>query len=122
MKPYAKAQTIPLVGLADRRRRLTDKQREEIRELYAKGELGYQRIANIYGVSKRLISIIVNPAIAEQMSNRFKANWRKYRDAYGKEYHTRAIRNTRRYKYALYKAANATPKAQPKTTGKEMQG
>lgn len=121
MKPYAKAQTIPLEGLADRRRRLTDTQREEIRELYATGELGYRRIANIYGVSKGTISIIVNPAIAEKISNRFKANWRKYRDAHGKEYHARAIRNTRRYKYSLYKAANATPKAQPETIEKETQ-
>ena len=105
MKPYAKAQTIPLTEKTDRRRVLTEKQKQEIREIYAKGELGTRRIAALFGCSRSLVVLIVNPERAAKVKARFKAHWRDYRNARGQAYYTRAIRNWRNYKYALYKAA-----------------
>lgn len=111
MKPYAKAQLIPLSGLADRRRRLTESQREEIREEYRKGDIGLQRLAKRYGVSKSLVGIIVNPERARKVSERFKAHWRDYAKKYGKAAHSKAVCNTRNYKYQLYKEAQQKAKS-----------
>lgn len=105
MKPYAKAQTIPLTEKTDRRRVLTEKQKQEIREIYAKGELGTRRIAALFGCSRSLVQLVINPEIAERNKARFKAHWRDYHNARGQAYYTRAIRNWRNYKYALYKTA-----------------
>ena len=110
MKPYAKAQTIRLEGMEDRRRRLTEAQKQEIRELYANGDIGLRRLARMFGVSRSLVSIIVNPARAERVKARFKAHWREYRRKYGKAYAAAAARHTKNYKYKLYlEKANNTP-------------
>ena len=106
MKPYAKAQLVPLVGLKDRRRRLTDKQRAEIRELYAKGDVGTRPLARMFGVSRSLVAIIVNPTRAQAVKDRFKAHWRDYARKRGKAYHAASVRNTRNYKYKLFKEVN----------------
>jgi len=103
MKPYEKAQTIPLGELLDRRIRVTEKQKEEIRELYAGGNISHSKLAKMYGCSKALIGMIVNPERAKSASERFKANWKKYAERRGKEYHAAHVRYTRRYKYRLYK-------------------
>ena len=103
MKPYHKAQLVPLVGLQDRRRRLTDNQREEIRELYAKGDIGTRRLAAMFRVSRSLVMFIVSPERAQAVRDRFKAHWRDYARKHGKAYHAASIRNTRNYKYKLYK-------------------
>ena len=47
MKPYAKAQTIRLQGMQDRRRRLTDKDKDDIRKLYAEGKHSLMSLARI---------------------------------------------------------------------------
>ena len=111
MKPYAKAQTIPLEGLADRRRVLTDAQKQEIREIYAKGGIGTRPLARLFGCSRSLVCLLVNTERAERNKARLKANWKKYALAHGKEAHAAAIRKTRNYKYALYKGHNQTPDA-----------
>ena len=102
MKPYKKAQTIPLEGMLDRRRRLTDQDKEKIRELYATGKYGHRPLARMFHVSRSLIRIIVDPARAEKVKDRMKAHWRDY--TRNKEKHAAAIRGTRNYKYGLYKA------------------
>ena len=104
MKPYKKAQLVPLVGLLDRRRRLTDKQREEIQELYAKGGIGTRRLAAMFNVSRSLVCLIVNPARAQAARDRMKAHWKDYAKKRGKAYAAKAVREWRRYKYALYMA------------------
>lgn len=63
--PY-KSSKIKLQGLQDRRRKLTDEQKEEIKELYATGNIGQRPLAEQFGVSRSLIQIIVNPEIAEK--------------------------------------------------------
>ncbi len=104
MKPYAKAQTIPLEGLADRRRVLTDAQKQEIREIYAKGGIGTRPLARMFGCSRSLVSLLVNPERAERNRERIKANWKRYAQSHGKAAHAAAMRHTRNYKYAIYKA------------------
>ena len=102
MKPYAKAQTIRLEGMEDRRRRLTDNQKEQIRERYAKGDIGMRPLARMFGVSRSLVALIVNPERAERVKARFKAHWRDYRRKYGNAYAAAAARHTKNYKYKLY--------------------
>ena len=83
----------------DRRRKLTDEQKEEIRQLYADGKGSWQALADRYHVSRSLIGIIVNPARAEKVRSRVKEHWRDYHD---QERLTAAVRATRRYKQELY--------------------
>ena len=103
MKPYEKAQTIRLDESLDRRIRVTENQKQEIRKLYASGNVSHSELARMYSYSKALIGMIVNPERAKSVSERFKANWRKYAERRGKEYHAAQVRYTRRYKYRLYK-------------------
>lgn len=104
MKPYAKAQTIPLKGLQDRRRRLTDKDKADICELYAKGEHSLMSLARMYHVSKSLIGITVNPERAQRVKERMRIHWRDYAYKYGMEYRARMARNCKNHKYKLFKS------------------
>lgn len=49
----------------DRRRKLTDEQKDEIRKRYEMENTSLQKLADEYSVSKSLILIIVNPERAE---------------------------------------------------------
>ena len=84
MKPYAKAQTIRLQGMQDRRRRLTDKDKDDIRKLYAEGKHSLMSLARMYHVSKSLILITVNPRRAMAVKERGREHWRDYAYKYGK--------------------------------------
>lgn len=104
MKPYKKAQMIPLEGLKDRRRRLTDKDKEDIREMYAKGGHSLNNLARMYHVSKSLILITVNPRCAKRVKERIRAHWKEYASKPGaRKKLTDAVRSWRRYKYKLFK-------------------
>ena len=103
MKPYAKAQIIPLKGMEDRRRVLTDEQKQEIREIYATGKIGTRPLARLFGCSRSLVCLIVNPERLERQKNRIKEHWRDYYKKYGKTYHAAAVRNWRNYKYKVMK-------------------
>ena len=96
--PY-KSEKIKLQGLQDRRRKLTDEQKEEIRAIYATGKVGQRPLAKQFGVSRSLIQIIVNPEIAEKKKQRMKEHWREYSD---REQLTKSVRNLRKYKQELY--------------------
>lgn len=102
MKPYLKAQTLPLEGLLDRRRRLTDAQKDEVRKLYSEG-WSQRKLARAFGCSRTLVQLLVNPERAKAVAGRFKANWRKYANARGKAYAAAAVRSWRKYKYGLLK-------------------
>lgn len=104
MKPYEKAQLIKLEGLLDRRRRLTDKDKEKIRELYATGKYGHRPLARMFHVSRSLIRIVVDPDCAKRVKDRFKEHWKDYAKKRTKEMHAAEIRSVRNYKYGLYKA------------------
>ena len=102
-KPYEQAQKIPLVGLQDRRRKLTDDDREDIKARHKKGE-AIHAIARAYkGIcSKRLIQFVIYPERLKQLQEKHakEQHWKKY---YNKERNTKSIKNWRRYKYTLYK-------------------
>ena len=59
-----KSEKLPL-GKYDRRVKLNDVQRDEIKELRKQG-LSYAKIAKQYDVSKSLIILVCNPDIAEK--------------------------------------------------------
>ena len=98
--PY-KSEKIKLKGLQDRRKRLTDEQREEIKKLYGTGHYSLNDLAKRYVVSKKTILLIVNNDSAEKAKQYRKEHWREWKRT-GKE-HNEAINNTRKYKQSLYK-------------------
>ena len=97
--PY-KSERIKLAPHQDRRRKLTDEQKEEIKRLYATGLIGQRPLAEQFGVSRSLIQIIVNPEIAEKKKQRIKEHWRDYRPS--KEEWAATMREHRHYKQGLY--------------------
>ena len=98
--PY-KSEKIKLEGLQDRRKRLTDGQREEIKELYGTGFYSLNDLAKKFNVSKKTILLIVNKESADRAKQYRKENWKEWKGT--KEEHREAIKKTRRYKHQLYK-------------------
>ena len=97
--PY-KSERIKLSESQDRRRKLTDEQKEEIKKLYATGLVGQRPLAKQFGVSRSTIQLIVNPERAKTVKERVKEHWRDYRPS--KEEWAETIREHRRYKQQLY--------------------
>ena len=98
--PY-KIEKIKLKGLQDRRKRLTDEQREEIKNLYGTGHYSLNDLAKRFTVSKKTILLIVNSDSAERAKQYRKENWKNWQGT--KEEHREAIKKTRHYKHQLYK-------------------
>lgn len=98
--PY-KSEKIPLKGLQDRRKKLTDEQREKIKELYGTGFYSLNGLAREFNVNKKTILLIVNEESAERAKQYRKEHWKEWQRK-GEE-HNKAISNTRKYKYELYK-------------------
>lgn len=99
--PY-KSEKIRLKGMQDRRKRLTDKQREEIKELYGMGNYSLNDLAREYNVSKKTILLIVNKESAERAKEYRKEHWREWART-GKE-RNEAVKKYRKYKQELYKS------------------
>ncbi len=97
--PY-KSSTIKLATTQDRRRKLTDEQKEEIQRIYKSGVCGTRPLAKQFGVSRSTIQIIVNPNIAERRKQYTKDHWKNYRPT--KEEWAATIREHRHYKQTLY--------------------
>lgn len=98
--PY-KSEKIKLKGLQDRRKKLTDEQREEIKGLYETGCYSLNNLAKRFDVSKKTILLIVNKESEEKARQYRKDHWKEWQRT-GKE-HNKAIMNTRKYKQELYK-------------------
>jgi predicted DNA-binding protein YlxM (UPF0122 family) len=98
--PY-KSEKIKLKGLQDRRKKLTDEQRKEIRELYGTGCYSLNGLAKQFEVSKKTILLIVNDDSAERAKQYRKEHWQEWKAS--KEEHREAIKKTRKYKHRLYK-------------------
>ena len=98
--PY-KSEKIKLSETQDRRKRLTDKQREQIKVLYGTGHYSLNDLAKQFNVSKKTILLIVNKDSAENAKLYRKEHWREWQRK-GEE-HNKAIMNTRKYKQKLYK-------------------
>lgn len=97
--PY-KSESIRLRGLQDRRRKLTNDQKEEIKDLYSTGNWSLNKLGIKFGVSKKTILLIVNQDSADKAREYRKENWREFQKT--KEERTKATREHRRYKQSLY--------------------
>ena len=98
--PY-KSEKMKLKGLQDRRKRLTDEQRNEIKKLYGTGLYSLNDLARRFNVSKKSILLIVNKDSAERARQYRKDHWKEWQRK-GEE-HNEAIKKTRKYKHELYK-------------------
>ena len=82
----------------DRRRKLTEEQKESIRTEYALGNTSHAKLADKYGVSKSLVTLILNPERAARVKQRVADHWREYHDP---DKHREATKATRHYKKEL---------------------
>ena len=100
--PYV-SEKIRITGTSlDRRVKLTQEQREELRHLREFEGWPYNMLAKKYNVSKNLAIFVCNP----EVEARNRENFKKLRSDgryYNKEKNTEAIRKTRNYKQQLYK-------------------
>ena len=97
--PY-KSEKLKLSETQDRRRKLTDDQKEEIKRIYAEGKCGTRPLAKQFGVSRSTIQVIVNPAIKQRHHDRTAKHWRDYRPT--KEEWAETMKEHRHYKQELY--------------------
>jgi len=93
-----KVDKINLIGMQDRRRKLTDNQIKEIRDKYTTGTISLNKLAKEYGVSKKLIHIKVNSEVAEANSKYIKEHWSEF---YDRAKHNKAVKSLRDYKKEL---------------------
>lgn len=101
--PY-KSEKIPIAGgKYDRRIKLTMLQREAIRELREKYGVSYQKIADQFSVSKRLVIFICNPDMEERAKEQYRQHRKDGRYYKGGEQWAETIREHRRYKHELNK-------------------
>jgi transposase-like protein len=91
---------IPLSGMQDRRRKLSDDDRAEILRLYETGQASKRGLARKYGVNKNSISLIVDPDYRARKKAYISEHWRDYRPS--KEEWAATMREHRRYKQSLY--------------------
>ena len=97
--PY-KSEKLELPPNKDRRRKLTDDQKDEIKRIYAEGKCGTRPLAKQFGVSRSTIQVIVNPAIKQRHHDRMAKHWRDYRTS--KEEWAATMKEHRHYKQELY--------------------
>lgn len=97
--PY-KSEKMKLSETQDRRRKLTQEQKEEIKAIYTTGVCGTRPLAKKFGVSRSTIQIIVNPKRAENVKKRIKEHWQDYRPT--KEEWAKTMKEHRHYKNELY--------------------
>lgn len=98
--PYKSETAGHIKPADDRRRKLTDAQRVEIHLEHAKGA-SQRALALSFGVSRRLISFILDPA-KEAAAKAAYAERRKDGRYYDPAKHTEQIRTHRRHKHKLY--------------------
>ena len=97
--PY-KSEKIKLTEKQDRRKKLTESQRKEIKDLYSTGIYSLNGLAKRFEVSKKTILLIVNEESAEKAKQYRKEHWKEWQRV-GEE-HNEAIKKTRQYKQSLY--------------------
>lgn len=98
--PY-KSEKIKLQGLQDRRKRLTDQQREEIKKLYGTGCYSLNDLAKKFGCSKKTVLLIVNEESAAKAKQYRKEHWKDWQRK-GEEWNE-TVREHRAYKNKLYR-------------------
>ena len=99
--PYLSSK-IPIIHTQyDRRRKLTDDQKEYIKWLRKEEKLSYNKLAEMFIVSKKCIQFICNPDILEKHRKRAKELRADGRYKYAKEKWVETMREHRRYKQQL---------------------
>ena len=99
--PY-KSEKIKLSKEQDRRIKLSDEQKEEIRTKYATGLYSQRGLAIEYNVSRRLISFVLDDEKAKKASEQLKARRADRRYKPSKEQWAETMREHRHYKQRLY--------------------
>ena len=99
--PY-KSEKIKLDPSQDRRRKLTDEQKREIKQIYESGVCGTRPLAQQFGVSRRTIQFIVDEGKKQRCAEQFKQRRKDGRYKPTKEEWAETIREHRRYKQNLY--------------------
>ena len=97
--PY-KSEKLRLTETQDRRRKLTNDQKEEIKRIYKSGVCGTRPLAKKFGVSRKTIQLIVNPEMYQRQHDYAAKHWRDYRPT--KEEWAETQREHRKYKQDLY--------------------
>lgn len=97
--PYI-AEKIKLPEQYDRRRKLTEIQKQEIKDKYSTGVYSLNALAKEYSVSKKSILLTVNPESKRKNDQRIKDHWKEYRGS--KEDWNKTMREHRHYKQNLY--------------------
>ena len=99
--PYLSSK-IPIAGTQyDRRIKLTNEQKEYIRWLRSEEQLSYNKLAKMFGVSKKLILVVCKPEIIIRERERRKELAADGRYRYTKEKWAETVREHRRYKQQL---------------------
>lgn len=99
--PYL-SQKIKIQGTQyDRRRKLTEEDKAEIRAKYQAGGTSQRKLAREYGVSRRLIIFVLDPEKLKRNKEARKARggWQQY---YDKDEWRKTMREHRSYKQGLY--------------------
>lgn len=104
--PY-KSEKLKLPPELDRRRKLSDEQKDEIRHKYSTGAYSLNGLAKEYSVSKKTILLIVNPESKRKNDQRIKEHWKEYVPS--KAEHNAIAREHRSYKQKLYKEGEIKP-------------
>ena len=91
----------------DRRIKLTEEERKEIKKLY--GRISQRKLALMYKVSRRLIIFIGCPEKYEQNKALYKER-RKDKRYYKKARNTKAIKKCRQHKKMLFGITRKSPK------------
>lgn len=100
--PY-KSEKIKIANTQyDRRIKLTDEQREEIRQKYASGCVGMRPLAKEYNVSRGTIKFIVQPEKYERSKALFRERRKDGRYTPSKDEANKIARGRRKYKQKLY--------------------
>jgi transposase len=106
--PYKSEQPGQYIRPADdKRRKLTEAQKEEIRVQHAQGA-SQRQLATHFGVSRRLIQFILDPE-KEARAKQLYAERRKDGRYYDPDKHAAAIREHRHHKHKLYTEGKLAP-------------
>lgn len=99
--PY-KSEKIKLSREQDRRIKLSPTQREEIKEKYSTGLYSQRALAREYGVSRRLISFVLDDEKYQKCREQFKERRADGRYKPTKEEWAKTQKEHRQYKQKLY--------------------
>ena len=96
--PY-KTEKLKLPPELDRRRKLNDEQKDEIKHKYSTGFYSLNGLAKEYGVSKKTILLIVNSKSKRKNDEHIKEHWQEYVPT--KEERNAIAREHRAYKHKV---------------------